>query len=495
MLVNSPGCLIPLLILSVIICQPVAGATVTPYRQFQKGMSYVVYANDAYSTTGSDESLEALAETGANWVALIVTRYQQTYRDASIYPDPLMTPTDESVIHAVETIHRLGIKVMLKPHVDTLDEHWRGEIEPKDTETWFENYRAFIVHYAKLAQAHDVETLCVGTELNLMTKKQYTEHWVSIIEDVRRVFGGEVTYAANWWPDSAWQDLGFLKELDYLGVDACFPLTDKSDPSVSELRNPWQNWISHMEAWQRINGTRIVITEIGYRDLKGTNMRPWDWRAEGPEDQQEQADCYEATFGILWGVPWLQGMFWWAWTPYKSTADYTPWGKLAEEVLHTWYAKPYVPKGTPPEAVPALVSIQRAESAITTAIREGRTGGLDRARDSLSQAVSAYDKGDFIYSEPLAKDAASIADASVSQKKFAEASSVVNHALVALISLQNTTVSSEEAVQLEQQAETEYALALQALNSNELELAKAHASRATALVDEAYTAQHNYQQT
>jgi hypothetical protein len=472
-----------------------ACATITPYRQFEKGMSYVVYSRDTYMTTSSDESLEALAETGVNWVALIVTWYQQTYRDSSIGPDPVMTPTDESVVHAVETIHRLGMEVMLKPHVDPFDEHWRGEIEPNDVETWFGNYRAFIVHYAELAQAHDVEMFCVGTELNSMTERQYDAYWVSIIGDVRRVFGGEVTYAANWWPDSAWRDLGFLKELNYLGIDTYFPLTDKSDPTVPELEQPWQNWVSRMEAWQMITGTRIVLTEIGYRDLKGANMHPWDWQAEGPEDQQEQADCYEATFRVLWGMPWLQGMFWWAWTPYNSTADYTPWGKLAEEVLRAWYAKPYVPKATPPEAVPALVSIQSAESAITAAIREGRTRGLDQARDSLSQAVSAYYNGDFIHSELLAKAAVSIADASISQKTFDEASSVVNQALAALNSLQNTTLSSKDAVHLEQQAETEYALALQALNSNEPELAKDHANRVTAFVEEAYAVQYNYQQS
>lgn len=347
MLVSAPSPLILLLILSVIVSQPMTSATITPYRQFQKGMSYVVYSRDAYTTTDSDESLEALAKTGVNWVALIVTWYQQTYRGNSIDPDPAMTPTDESVVHAVETIHRLGMKVMLKPHVDPSDEHWRGEIQPTDVETWFGNYRAFIVHYAELARAHDVEMFCVGTELNSVTEKQYTAYWVSIIGDIRRIFGAEVTYAANWWPDSAWQDLGFLKELDYLGIDTYFPLTDKSDPTVPELMKSWQSWASRMEEWQRMTGTRIVLTEIGYRDLNGASMRPWDWRAKGPEDQQEQADCYEATFGVLWGIPWLQGMFWWAWTPYKSTADYTPWGKLAEEVLRAWYAKPYVPTATP----------------------------------------------------------------------------------------------------------------------------------------------------
>lgn len=479
-----------LVILSI---HPVASAMPTQYRQFRKGMTYAAWWHDTYATEGSDRSLEALAETGTNWVALIVTWYQNTYLDTSMIPDPSKTPTDDSVTHAIEIIHRLGMKVMLKPHIDLFDEHWRGEIEPKDVKAWFESYRTFIVHYAELAQAHHVEMFSAGTELNTMTQKRYAAYWLSIIEDVRRVFGGEVTYAANWWPDSAWQDFGFLKELDYVGIDAYFPLTSKSDPTVSELEEPWQRWRSHIEAWQKITNAKIILTEIGYRDLKGANIRPWDWQAEGVEDQQEQADCYEATLAVLWGKPWLQGLFWWAWTPYQLPRDYTPWSKLAEGTLRLWYAKPYIPQGTPLDAVPALVAIQRAENASATAIREGRTRGLDQARDLLSRAVDAYNKGDFVHSESLAENAVSVADTAVSQRMYDEAASLVNDALEKLNSLHNATFQSADAMQLGQQAEAEYASALKALNRNEFELAKAHANNATALVDEAFSTEHDYQ--
>jgi len=472
---------------------PSASVSAQNYRQFQRGMTYASWWHDTYATEESDRSLEALADTGTNWVALIVTWYQNTYRDTSMISDLSKTPTDDSVTHAIETIHRLGMKVMLKPHIDLFDGHWRGEIEPRDVKAWFDSYRAFIVHYAELAQAGDVEMFCVGTELNSMTLERYAAYWLPIIEDVRRVFWREVTYAANWWPNSAWQDFGFLKQLDYVGIDAYFPLTDKSDPTVSELEKPWQRWISQIEAWQSVTKARIILTEIGYRDLKGANIRPWDWQAEGSEDQQEQADCYEATLAILWGKPWLQGIFWWAWTPYQQSRDYTPWGKLAEGVLRVWYAKPYVPQGTPAEAVSALVAIQTAENATTTAIREGRTRGLDQAKDLLSQAVNAYNKGDFVHSESLAKNAVSVADTSVSQKMYDEAASVLNYALQKLDSLRNATFQSTDSTQLKQQAEAEYTSALEALNNNEFELAKAHANNATALVDKAFSTEHKYQ--
>jgi len=64
-----------------------------------------------------------------------------------------------------------------------------------------------------------------------------------------------------------------------------------------------------------------------------------------------------------------------------------------------WYAKPYIPNGTPKPAVPALIAIQEAENAIAYAIRDHRISGLDQAESLLSQAISAYNSGNYESSE------------------------------------------------------------------------------------------------
>jgi hypothetical protein len=469
-------------------------ATQQPYRQFQMGMTYAVWWHDTYSSADSDRSIEALAQTGANWVALIVTWYQDKYTDSSMKPDADRTPSDVSIVHAMQMIHNLGMRIMLKPHVDLLEsEHWRGEIQPANVEGWFDSYRAFITHYAELAQANGVEMLSVGTELNSMTMLGYTAHWLTIIDAVKRVYGGELTYAANWWPNYAWQDVGFLKELDYLGIDAYFPLTEKNDPTVSELENAWKPWVSQIEAWQKLTEKQIIFTEIGYRDIKGANIHPWDWQTEGVEDQQEQADCYQATLAVFWEKPWLQGIFWWAWTYNQPPRDYTPSGKLAEGVLREWYAKPYIPQGTPPEMASALTAIQKAESAIATAMREGRTRGLQQANGLLSQAIAAYDQGEFSQSEALTNSAVKSAYAAVSQEEYEQASTAVNQANRTLGMLRNGTLLSSNAIQLTQQAEAEYTLAVQGLDANQFNLAIAHATNATSLAEKAISAEHDFE--
>jgi len=481
------------ILLTAVTNQPVGNAGSIEYRQFQKGMTYVAWWHDTYVTAESDQSIQFLAETDANWVAIIVTWYQDTYTDSSVKPDADRTPTDASLMHAIQMIHRLGMSIMLKPHVDLLEsERWRGEIEPRNEKAWFDSYRAFITHYAELAEDNNVEMLSIGTELNSMTQRGYTAYWLEIIDAIRRVYDGELTYAANWWPNSAWQDLGFLKELNYLGIDAYFPLTEKKDPTIFELKKAWQPWVSQIEAWQKVSGKQVILTEVGYRDLDGANIRPWDWQIEGSQDQQEQADCYQAALETFWGKPWLHGIFWWAWTYEQLPLDYTPWGKPSEAILRAWYAKPFIPDGTQSDAVPSLVAIQRAEDAIRRAYREDRTRGLDAAKRTLAESIDAYRRSSFVESEALATAAKKTADDTVNQQKYEEANNLVNQALRTVNGLRNVTLQSGDSVNFKQQAEDELATATDALARNDLENAKLHANSSIQLAERALSAERNY---
>ena len=136
----------------------------------QNGISYMTWRSIWSSPLGYDRSLADLATTGADWVSVIVTNYQDTITSTTIITT-INTPTDADLVHAITQAHSLGLKVMLKPHVDLANDpiHWRGDIGQGFTETqwatWFASYQSFIYHYAQLAQAYDVEQFCVGTEL------------------------------------------------------------------------------------------------------------------------------------------------------------------------------------------------------------------------------------------------------------------------------------------------------------------------------------------
>ena len=306
---------------------------------FQKGFSYAAWWNDIYLTNDSDASLKNLNETGTKYVSLIVTWYQNDEHSTKIFPDKNATPSDESLIHAINTIHKLGMKVMLKPHVDLYNGEWRGEIDFRSESKWrewFYSYKNFICHYAKLASQQHVEQFCIGCELVKTTQRK---EWFDVINSIRKNFSGLITYAADW---SNYKNVSFWNAVDFIGIDAYFPLTNKNDPSMNELLNAWKKWKPGIEKIHNITGKPIVFTEIGYRSIDGCNRDPWNWQRKGKIDLEEQKDCYIAAFKTFWNESWFYGFYWWMWWPDPYTGgpnddSYTPYKKPAEDVLKSYY--------------------------------------------------------------------------------------------------------------------------------------------------------------
>ncbi len=315
--------------------------------EFQKGICYVVWSKDHYVSERSDESLKKLAETNAEWVGLHTTWYQEHYNSTEIYPGE-KTPSDEGLIHAIETIHSLGLKVMLKPHIDLIRSaggEWRGSIEcdtEEDWQTWFDSYTSFIVHYAQLAQEHGVELFCIGTELSTTTLL-YSDLWRDrVIESVWEVYDGPLTYAANW--DEEYLDVQFWDALDYAGIDPYFPLVDTMDPSFKDIKKGWERWAVEIEEWQKEIDKPVIFTEVGYISSTGAAKEPWKHMPGKDIDIQQQVDCYKALFQTFYNKSWFAGVYWWMWGGSVRIGGpehrgFSPQNKPAQDIIAKWYKK------------------------------------------------------------------------------------------------------------------------------------------------------------
>jgi len=311
---------------------------------FQKGMSYATYANmtpDAYGSPESDESLRRMRQIGVEWVAInVVGWYQTNIQSADIHRNPNQAPNDTALAHVIQTARNLGMKVMLKPMIDLEDGHWRGEI--RLSEPWFQNYSSYINLFAGFAQQQNVEMFCVGTEYKSTTS--WAPQWRGIISGVRSRFHGNITYAASW---DEFSSISWWNDLDYVGIDAYFPLSNRNDPSIVEMKTIWENVAGFLESFYQKVEKPIIFSEIGYLSTDGTNKDPSNYKLQEIPgrliDLQEQADCYEATFETLWNQTWLYGFYWWYWQTNpnaggSNNSDYTPQNKPAQGVITHWYS-------------------------------------------------------------------------------------------------------------------------------------------------------------
>lgn len=338
--------LLLIFVLGIIFLIPsVLGAAEFP--TWQKGISYVTWSKEAYGTTASDESLQQARSLGVEWISILTTWYQDKYNSTEIKPI-VKSPSDTSLIHAIRKAHELGMKVMLKPHVDlidTSDGKWRGGIEfatDQEWEQWFKNYTDFILHYAEIAKDENVELFCIGTELTRPAINQ-PQRWRDLIKKVREAYPGYLTYAANWYEE--YFRVEFWDALDYVGIDPYFPLIEEDKPTLEELKQAWKVWENLLEEFQKKTNKPIIFPEIGYKSCARTADQPWLSMPERQVDVQLQADCYTALLEIFWNKPWFYGLYWWYWgTSPKMGGEFnrgfSPQNKPAQDLIKQWFSKP-----------------------------------------------------------------------------------------------------------------------------------------------------------
>jgi len=333
----------------------------SPILPLMKGMTINAWSAEAYNSSDFDQSITNLANIKANWVTFTVFWFMEHSYDTEIHRRPdLYTASDSSLVHAIQKAHELNMKVALKPMVDVVDGTWRGQIQPTSWTLWFQNYRNFINYYADLAQANNVQLFEVGTELR--SSQTYESEWRQVISQARSRFYKSTTYAANWDSYSTYSRLPqyavkFWDALDYVGVDAYFPLTNSYNPTVQQLISAWSystasgwwgtgcNWTKELYLTHTHTGKEIIFTEIGYCSQNGTNTQPYNWNISPTVDLQEQADCYKAALEVFKDKAWFEGWFWWSWETDPNAGGptdkhYTPQNKQAQNVLNQYYGVP-----------------------------------------------------------------------------------------------------------------------------------------------------------
>ncbi|HEV8538354.1 MAG TPA: glycoside hydrolase TIM-barrel-like domain-containing protein, partial [Bacteroidota bacterium] len=301
-----------------------------------------------------------------DWVALTVFEYQSSPTSTDIAPNTTginpvtgsgwsTSSTEDDIREGVRQARSANMKILLKPQLDLYTGEWRASIRPDEEGNWFASYTAMMLKYARLCNELHVEMLSIGTEYIVATQSKYTFRWRRVIDEVRRSYAGQLTYASNWSGDFAhgitqpeFSQIGFWSDLDYVGVDTYFPLTDaQSDtlPAYDVALNRAISASSQIGFVSYRYSKPVIITEIGIQSVRGALASPWDFSignsAGAIPDSAVQQFYYRVMIDAIGKQPWCSGMFWWHWesvTSSNAVTNYTPEDKPAAVVLRQWYS-------------------------------------------------------------------------------------------------------------------------------------------------------------
>lgn len=358
-LLLSLTCLVCLSAASRAQASPAATASAPPSAEpsrlpadWHRGLCWVGPANAA--------EMQRVKELGANWVSITPFGYGQQsaqqiptrYRHSRFRSESL-----DTMRKLTRMAHAQGLAVMLKPHLwYARGGEWRGDIRPQDEAAWWRFYRGygeFLRPYLRMAQEEKVELFCIGTELCSTTDNE--ELWRKLIADARKIYPGQLSYAAHW-REELWC-IRFWDALDLVGVQAYFPLVEFGDrrATQAQMRGGWEPWMQRLRELASKTKKSILFTELGYQPRVGTTHEPWLWNMPTPYSEAAQRDAFAAFFQAAAAElamsggsaeskrPWLLGVHIWKWFSYTRRphrrVDFSPQGLPAELVLRQWFRR------------------------------------------------------------------------------------------------------------------------------------------------------------
>ena len=319
-----------------------------------------LHPNKGYGSEPYVRTLQQTRRWGGTWISLTPFGRTMNLRPTGVDLtfESAFSDNRKAIVRAIAQAHRSGLRVMLVPHLWVESGEWRAQIDPGSDagwNRWMDGYERFLLTWARVAQEAGAEMLSVGVELRSWVTSSRAWRFEQLIERVRKVYRGLLTYSANW--DDA-DDTIVWGHLDVIGINAFYPLTDQPNASLDQLVAGGQRVAKQVqqlaETWKR----PVLFTEIGYTTRPDPALRPWEWpdtMRDVVVDQQAQALAYEALLQPLIDLPSFAGFF--VWRVYADPDDmsqeaewgFSPRGKLAELVVRDAFAAywaadgPYLP--------------------------------------------------------------------------------------------------------------------------------------------------------
>lgn len=293
------------------------------------------------------EEMTPMNEINANWIAITPYAFSAGNSPLVSYDHNTLWwgESKEGVIATISYAHNLGLQVMLKPHVWIRGQGWAGDFQLDTDDQWTQwgkSYSKYILSFARSADSLNVEMMCIGTEY----RKSATicpEIWKNLIHEVREIYHGKLVYAANW---DNYKNIDFWDQLDYIGIDAYFPLSKDKSPKLNHLNDKWDSIKTEIKNFSDSWNRPILFTEFGYKSIDYAADGHWNYNQDTlAVNLHNQAVAYQSIFDTFWQEPWFHGGFLWKWHMDHDRAggvenkQFTPQNKSAQKTIADWYGR------------------------------------------------------------------------------------------------------------------------------------------------------------
>jgi hypothetical protein len=318
-------------------------------------------------------SMDEIKKDGGNWVSFmpnwfIVPDYQGN-EIVPIYSDEFKgtsgwvtsTIRDEDLVTLIGMAHDRDLKVYVCPAL--APENWgpgvkgKGDLEPSDPDAFFKSYKAFIGHYADIAEQTGVEMLCVGSENDTLTEEDLSQNsginktarWRDVIASARQHYSGLLTYSVSCITEDRCgpQLIKFWDDLDVIGWEWYVPIATGEHESIASMRQNAERIIQNNIKPLYVHYQKpIVITEMGWEAYPGACAHTYGTGTSQGGDRLEQASCYEAAFQAIDHADFIQGVHIFTWTANLEGHEF-PWVwtdkanevrfSITEDMIAKWY--------------------------------------------------------------------------------------------------------------------------------------------------------------
>lgn len=184
------------------------------------------------------------------------------------------TPSDESILNFAKALKEKGYNITLYPmlFIDTDGKPWRGNIEFRNIEAienFAEEYYKFPLHYVNMEYNGEklvdyIDDMIIGSEFVSLTSFKDKDGMYRGIYKLIELAGIlkeesqgnlKLTYSANWTEYHHGEDLDYpldylwaSEHIDYVGIDAYFPLTDEKDGGMitsDQIIAGWESGVNY----------------------------------------------------------------------------------------------------------------------------------------------------------------------------------------------------------------------------------------------------------